>query len=154
MQSWIGSTLIKKIWAFLRGGTSGFYKSELAVLASVIDLLPKPESEILKMQVEAASLIQRHNPGRLVAAYYPKNSNVPVLPYSGYEYCLAKVSYKLNGKVKTTNVVLHNGVFMSFEKNVPQKNDIIQEIKKVSLHPHDYKPVAQEINSVEHANNA
>lgn len=154
MHSWKRSTVIEKILAFLRGGTIGFNKPELLLLNSVINTLPKTESDILNKQIQSVSLVQRHNPGRLVAAYYPKRSNVPVLPYLEYEYCLAKVSYKLNGITRTTNLVLHNGRFMTFERNVPLQNDHIDTIVKVALHPSNYKPVDQEIDSEEHGSNA
>lgn len=145
-----GSAVIEHILAFLRGGTSSFNQPELLILNSVIDSLPEQEAEILNKQIQSVCLVQRNNPGRLVAAYYSKSANIPVLPYSGYEYCLAKVSYKLDGKTKTTNVVLHNGKFMTFERNVPQKNDHIDSIINVALHPNDYKPVTPEIDAEEH----
>lgn len=146
--------MIERVLAFFRGGTVGFNKPELLLLNSVIDVLPKAESDILRKQVQSVSLVQRHNPGRLVAAYYPKRSCVPLLPYPGYEYCLAKVSYRFNGITRTTNVVLHDGKFMTFEREVPRKNDHIDEIVNVSLHPFGYKPVAQEIDAEEHDDNA
>lgn len=142
--------MIKKVVAFLRGGTAGFNKPELVLLNAVIDVLPKPDADILKDQIQLVSLVQRHNPGRLAAAYYPKRARIPELPYLGYEYCLANVSYKLNGSTRTTNLVLHDGRFMTFERNVPLKNDRIDSIVKVDLHPGGYKPVAQEIDSEEH----
>lgn len=146
--------MIERLLAFLRGGTVGFNKPELLILDSVLDVLPKAESDILSKQVGAVSLVQRHNPGKLVAAYYPKRLRVPSLPYSGYEYCLAKVSYRSNGTTKTTNVVLHDGKLMTFERNVPQGNDHIDAIVEVYLHPNGYKPVAQEIDAEEHGGNA
>ncbi|MDI5983801.1 hypothetical protein QLQ85_03280 [Halomonas sp. M4R5S39] len=146
--------MIERVLAFLRGGTIGFNKPELLLLDSVIDALPKAESDILGKQVKSVSIVQRHNPGRLVAAYYPKRSCVPLLPYPGCEYCLAKVSYRFNGTTRITNVVLHDGKFMTFERNVPRKNDRIDAIVKVSLHPSGYKPVAQEIDAEEHGGNA
>jgi len=147
-------TVVKRVLAFLRGGTIGFNKPELLLLGSVIDALPKAESDILGKQVRSVSLVQRNNPGKLVAAYYPKRSCVPLLPYPGYEYCLAKVGYKFNGTTRTTNVVLHDGKFMTFERNVPRKNDRIDAIAKVSLHPSGYKPVDEEIDAEEHGGNA
>lgn len=154
MHPWNRFAVIERVLEFLRGGTIGFNKPELLLLDSVIDALPKAESDILGKQVKLVSIVQRHNPGRLVAAYYPKRSYVPLLPYPGYEYCLAKVSYRLNGATRTTNVVLHDGKFMTFERNVPRKNDRIDAIVKVSLHPSGYKPVAQEIDAEEHGGNA
>lgn len=151
---WNKLAMIERVLAFLRGGTIGFNKLELILLNSVIDALPKAESDILSKQVQSVSLVQRHNPGRLVAAYYPKGSYVPLLSYSGYEYCLAKVSYRCNGTIRTTNVVLHDGKFMTLERNVPRKNDRIDAIVKVSLHSSDYKPVTQEIDAEEHGGNA
>lgn len=151
---WKRLFVIKRLLAFLRGGTTEFNKPELILLDSVIDALPKVESDILRKQVQSVSLVQRHNPGRLVAAYYPKRSHVPLLPYPGYEYCLAKTTYRLNGTTSTTNVVLHDGRFMTLERNVPRKNDRIDAIVKVSLHPSGYRPVAHEIDAEDHSGNA
>ncbi|NEZ02551.1 hypothetical protein G4Y73_00135 [Wenzhouxiangella sp. XN201] len=146
--------MLERVLAFLRGGTIGFNKPELLLLDSVIGALPEEESDVLRKQVQSVSLVQRHDSGRLVAAYYPKRSSVPLLPYPGYEYCLAKVSYRLNETTRTTNVVLHDGKLMTLERNVPRRNERIDEIVNVSPHPGDYKPVAQEIDAEAHGGNA
>lgn len=144
---------LKNMIAFLRGGSSEFNEPEMMLLQATIDSMPKEEAEILAKQIEEVSLIQRPNPGRLVVAYYPKRSNAPQLPYFGYEYCISKVTYKSSGKIKTTNLVLHEGRFMTFERNVPLKKDKIESIIKVVLHPGGYKPVAEEIDAEEHGAN-
>jgi hypothetical protein len=141
------------ISAFLRGGTSHFNNAELMLTTSVLDKLPESDRNILSTQIASISLIQRHHSGRLVVAYYSKNKAVPVLPYSGHEYCLAKVSYKSDYKIKTTNLVLHDGKFMSLERNVPINNKDINSITKVILHPNNYKPIAKEIDVGEHGKN-
>ncbi len=145
---------MKNVIAFLRGGTSSFNEPELLLLHATLDSLPEEEAEILAKQIEAVSLIQRQHPGRLVVAYYPKRSNVPQLPYLGYEYCISKVTYKSAGKRKTTNLVLHDGRFMTFERNVPLRNEKIESIVQVVPHPGGYKPVAEEIDTEEHGANA
>ncbi|GLX76690.1 hypothetical protein tinsulaeT_00300 [Thalassotalea insulae] len=141
--------MLKDIIAFLRGGTSKFFVPEKLVLEAVMQELPQEEALILEEQIKSIFLVQRHNPGKLIAAYYPKKSQVPSLPYHGYEYCLAKVKYEVVGKTKTTDVVLHNGKLMTFERNVPLKNEQIF-VKEVKLHPSSYEPIALEIDASEH----
>jgi len=148
------SALIERLVAFLRGGTVGFNKPELLILNSVIEALPSAEVDILGKQVRSVFLVQRPNKSTLVSAYYPKKLRVPPLPYTGYEYCLAKVSYRSKGTTKRTNVVLHDGKLMTLERNVPQGNDLIDAIKEVTLHPSGVKSVAQEIDADEHGDNA
>lgn len=145
---------LKKVVAFLRGGTSTFNEPEMLLLESTLTELPDRDAQVLSKQIASVSLVQRQHPGRLVVVYYPKNKNVPQLPYGGYEYCLAKVSYAVNGKTKTINLVLHDGRFMTFERNVPLKDDNIVSITKVTLHPDGYEPVAEEIDGEEHDENA
>ncbi|MCC6074346.1 hypothetical protein ACFPTX_13720 [Pseudomonas sp. GCM10022188] len=144
---------LKKVIAFLRGGSSEFNDPEM-LLQATLDSLPKVEAEILAKQIEAVSIVQRQHPGRLVVAYYPKIINVPQLPYLGYEYCISKVTHKSAGKIKTTNLVLHEGRFMTFEGNVPLKEDKIESIVKVVPHPSDYNQVAEKIDTEEHGTNA
>lgn len=146
--------ILKNAFAFLRGGLSKFNDPEILLLESTLNVLPKEEAEILQKQIEAVSVVQRQHPGRLVVAFYPKRKNVPQLPYLEDEYCISKVTYKANSKNKTTNLVLYKGRFMTFERNVPLKGDKIESIVKVILHPHDYKPVAAEIDAEEHGENA
>ncbi len=145
---------LKKVIAFMRGGTSTFNESEMLLLESTLKEFPDQDAQVFLKQIASVSLVQRQHPGRLVAVYYPKNKHVPQLPYGGYEYCLAKVSYRVNGKMKTTNLVLHDGRFMTFERNVPLKSDNIESIAKVLLHPGGYEPVAEEIDGEEHGENA
>ncbi len=147
-------TIVKKISAFLRGGTSTFNETEMLLLKAILNALPEAEAEIFSQQILTVSLVQRPNPRRLVVAYYSNKNKVSQLPYLGYEYCLAKVSYKLNGKTKTTNVVLHDGRLMSLERNVPSKSEEIDSITSVALHPSGYKSVAEEIDLEEHGQNA
>lgn len=125
----------------------------MLLLESALKELPDQEAPVFSKQIASVSLVQRHHPGRLVAAFYPKNKHVPQLPYGGYEYCLAKVSYRVNGKTKTTNLVLHDGRFITFERNVPLKNDNIESITKVVLHPDGYESMAAEIDREEHDEN-
>lgn len=145
---------LKKVIAFLRGGSSEFNEQEMRLLQATVESLPKKEAEILAKQITMVSLVQRQHPGRLVVAYYPKRTNAPQLPYLGYEYCISKVTYNSFGKRKTTDLVLHEGRFMTFERNVPHKEEKIESIVKVVLHPVGYKPVAEEIDAEEHGANA
>lgn len=146
-------TIVKKISAFLRGGTSTFNEKEMLLLKAILNTLPEAEAKIFSQQISTVSLVQRPNPRRLVVAYYSNKNKVSQLPYLGYEYCLAKVTYKFNGQTKTTNVVLHDGRLMSLERNVPSKGEEIDSITSVALHPSGYKSVAEEIDKKEHEQN-
>lgn len=145
---------LRKVIAFLRGGTSTLNEPEMLLLQSTLKELPDQDARVFSKQIASLSLVQRQHPGRLVAVYYPKGKHVPQLPYGGYEYCLAKVSYRVNGETRTTNLVLHDGRFMTFERNVPLKSDNIKSITEVALHPDNYEPVAEEIDAEEHGENA
>ncbi|WP_185232613.1 hypothetical protein [Teredinibacter franksiae] len=145
---------LKKIGALLRGGLSEFNEPEKRLLEVTMNALPKEEAAIFAKQIEAVSLIQHQHPGRLVSAYYSKGINVPQLPFFGYEYCVSKVIYRVNGKNRTASLVLHEGRFMTFEGSVPLKGDKVESIVKVVLHPAGYKPVAEEIDAGEHDKNA
>jgi hypothetical protein len=72
------------------------------------------------------------------------------LPYLGYEYRLAKISYKSGGRSKSTSLVLHDGRFMSFERNVPQRLSDMEEPCSVVLHPKGFRSVAPQIDAQEH----
>lgn len=136
----------------LRGGTQSFNDAEKQILSYALEALPEKEKEILAAQISAVSLVQRQHPGRLVVAFYKKSKNVVQLPYLDYEHCLAKVTYKSHGKSKTTALVLHDGRFVTFERNVPQTTRDIDSLIKVALHPDGYSGVAEEINAEEHPN--
>lgn len=135
--------MIEQIVAFFKGGTSKFFETELFVLNTVIKALPANDAVILKKQIDVVSLVQRPMPGKLITAYYPKKLSVPSLPYSGYEYCIAKLIYRSQDKQRIIHVVLHEGKLMSLEGNVPLKNDCIDEIISVELHPNDYKSIVK-----------
>lgn len=142
--------MLTKMLDFFRGGSRDFNEAEKRLLSLLMDALPADDREVLSRQLESIRLVQRQHPGRLVVAYYKNQQEVPQLPYLGYEYCLAKVSYKSKGSTKETSLVLHNGRFMTFERNVPQTPDDIQSLGEVILHPGNHKGVAEEIDAVEH----
>ena len=138
----------------ISGGSSSFNSGENTILSSVYDALPENEKEIFKEQRESIKLVQRQHPGRLVMAYYRKSANTTVLPYSGYEHCLAEVKYKNNNRTKKTKVVLHEGLLQSLEGAVPKDKIEVNEIVNVTLHPKKYKSEAEVIDAEEHGNNA
>ncbi|GHT87054.1 hypothetical protein AGMMS49960_02390 [Betaproteobacteria bacterium] len=145
-----GYLWLAKISEFIFGGTRGFNEAENRLLSFLMDSLPAQEREILSRQLLSVRLVQRQNPGKIVVAYYKSGSEVPQLPYPGDEYCLANVTYKSGGRTKTTSLVLHNGRFMTFERNVPQSLSEIEALSSVVLHPKGFKSVAQEIDAQEH----
>ena len=146
--------MLKKMFDFfniaLHGGTQSFNDAEIKILSFVLESLPENDKEILAAQIRAVSLVQRQHPGRMVVAYYRKSKNVVQLPYLGYEHCLAKVTYKSSGKAKTTALVLHDGRFMTFERNVPKTISDIESLVRVDLHPDGFSGVAEEIDAEEH----
>jgi len=142
--------VLTKVLDFFRGGSRDFNEAEKRLLSFLMDALPANDREVLSRQLGSIRLVQRQHPGRLVVAYYKKQQAVPQLPYPGYEYCLAKVSYKSKGRTKATSLVLHNGRFMSFERNVPENPSDIESLGKVILHPEGYSGVAEEIDTDEH----
>ena len=136
------------------GGSTKFNSGENVILTAVYNALPENEKEIFEKQRNSVKLVQRQHPRRLIMAYYRKSANITELPYSGYEYCLAEVKYKNNNRTKKTNVVLHNGVLQSLEREVPKEQTEVNEIVSVVLHPKGYKGVAEEINDEEQGENA
>ncbi len=142
--------MLAKISEFFFGGTRGFNEAETRLLSFLMDSLPTQEREILARQLISVRKVQRQNPGQLVAAYYKNGDEIPQLPYPGYEYCLANVTYMSGGRAKTTSLVLHNGRFMTFERNVPQHLSEIETLTSVVLHPKGFKSVAPEIDAQEH----
>jgi hypothetical protein len=142
----------RHLYARARGGTAGFNEAEMSILSFVLARLSEPDRTTLAAQIQAVDLVQRQQPGRLVVAYYRRRERVAVLPYSEYEYCLAKVKYLNRGKARTTSLVLHDGRFMSFERNVPESEEAIESLLSVEFHPGASPSVAKEIDRVEHAN--
>lgn len=146
--------MIRKVLDFLsivfRGGTSHYNEGEMKLLLYALDALPNNEKEIFRAQINGIRLIQRQHPGRLVVSYYRKPKAIPQLPYLGMQHCLVKITYISKGKRKTTSLVLHDGRFMTFERNVPSKAAEIESLVKVLLHPSGYSSVAEEIDSEEH----
>ena len=142
--------MLAKISEFIFGGTRGFNEAETRLISSLIDALPAQDREVLARQLTLIHKVQRSNPGRLVAAYYKRGVDVPQLPYLGYEYCLANVTYRSEGRARTTSLVLHNGRFMTFERNVPKTASEIESVDAVVLHPRGFKSVAPEIDGQEH----
>lgn len=136
---------------FLRGGTSTFSISEKFIIASVENELPASDRAILEEQINSISLVQRQHPGRLVVAYYQKRNKPNILPYSGYEYCLAEVHYKHENKTRKVRLVLHDGRLQSLEGAVPISQKSSFKIKKVCLHPQGFKSIAEKIDAEEHA---
>lgn len=146
-------SVLTKVFDFLRGGSRSFNEAERQILQFTLEALPAKDRETLSKQIAAVTLVQRQHPGRLVVAYYKRNpEKVPLLPYPGVEHCIAKVSYKSNGKTRTTALVLHNGKFMSFERNVPQLPTDIESVVKVALHPEGFASIAEDIEAEEHGN--
>ena len=141
--------MLAKISEFLLGATRGFNEAETRLLSFLMDSLPAQEREILAHQLISVRKIQRPNPGQLVVAYYKSGDEVPRLPYLGYEHCLANITYMSGGRVKTTSLVLHNGRFMTFERNVPQRLSDIETLRSVVLHPKGFESVAPEIDAQE-----
>lgn len=139
-----------KISEFLFGGTRTFNEAETRLLSFLMDSLPVQEREILARQLRSVRKVQRQKPGQLVACYYKSGVEVPRLPYAGYEYCLAKITYMSGGRAKTTSLVLHDGRFMTLERNVPQRLSDIQALGAVVLHPKGFQSVAPEIDAHEH----
>jgi hypothetical protein len=142
--------LLHSIRAAIRGGTPAFNRAEKQLLSHVLGALPEGERHALSAQIDAVSLVQRQHAGRLVVAFYPKSADVVRLPHSGYEHCLANVTYRHKGKRKTTAVVLHDGRLMSLERNVPIAEGDIEPPVAVTLHPRGRSGVASEIDAEEH----
>lgn len=142
--------MLSKISEFLLGGTRGFNEAEKRLLSFLADALPAQDRDILSRQLMAVRKVQRQHPGRLVVAYYKKGGDVPQLPYPGYEHCLANITYKSAGRTKTTSLVLHDGRFMTFERNVPRSLSDIEALGAVVLHPRGFKSVTPEIDAQEH----
>lgn len=142
--------MLTKVIDFFRGGSRDFNEAEKRIFSFVSDALPPTDKATLQQQIISVRLVQRQHPGRLVVAYYKNPQTVEQLPYPGYQHCLAKVSYRSNGKAKTTYIVLHNGRFMTFERDVPQNPSDIDSLIKVVLHPDDFKDVTAEIDAEEH----
>jgi hypothetical protein len=145
---------LRHLYARFRGGTASFNGAEKRILTAVLEQMPEPDRSTLEAQIRVVALVQRQHPGRLVVAYYRHPDRVPPLPYPGYEYCLAKVKFKTGAKARTTALVLHNGRFMSFERNVPRFEDEIESLVGVQMHPGQFRAVADQIDQSEHAGNA
>jgi hypothetical protein len=141
---------LTRVLDFCRGGSRDFNEAEKRLLSLLMDALPADDKVVLARQLASVRLVQRQHPGKLVVAYYNNPPEVPKLPYPGDEYCLAKISYRSNGRTKATSLVLHDGRFMSFERNVPQALADIESVGKVVLHPQADKGVAREIDEEEH----
>jgi hypothetical protein len=141
---------LTRIYEFVFGGTRGFNEAETRLLSFLMDSLPAQERDILARQLMSVRKVQRQNPGRLFVAYYRSGDEVPQLPYLGYEHCMAHVTYKSGGRTKTTSLVLHNGRFMTFERNVPQHPSDIEGLNSVVLHPDGFESVAPKVDAEEH----
>lgn len=141
--------MLKHVWAFLRGGTACLNPAELKLIDALIEALPHDEAKILKAQIAKIDLVQRPQAGRMTIAFYRKNLDVALFKQDGYEYCLAKLRYLSGGKKRVTSIVLHDGKFMSIERNIPLKVKDVTKVIEVILHPDDYKPVAEEIDAEE-----
>ncbi|WP_141758660.1 hypothetical protein [Duganella sp. HH105] len=135
---------------FFRRGTTRFNDAENKILAHLLAALPPVECEILRKQLLSLRLVQRPQPGRISIAYFRAPEDLEPLPYPGYEYCLATVSYKSANKTKTTAIVLHDGRLMTFERNVPRELNEIESLGKVVLHPKKFTTVTDEIDTEEH----
>lgn len=142
--------MLTRILDFFRGGSRDFNAAEKQLLSFLMDALPPEDKGVLSRQLACVRLVQRQHPGRMVVAYYETEQHVAQLPYPAAEHCLAQVSYRSNGRTKTTSLVLHNGRFMSFERNVPQTPSDIESLVKVVLHPKEHKAEAEEIDAEKH----
>ena len=142
--------MLAKISEFLFGGTRGFNDAEARLLSFLMDSLPARDRDILACQLMSVRKVQRQNPGRLVAVYYRNSDEVPQLPYLGYEYCLANITYKSCGRSRTTSIVLHDGRLMTFERHVPTTLSDIETLSSVALHPGGFTTVAPDIDAEEH----
>jgi len=138
------------IYEFFFGGTRGFNDAEAKLLSLLGDALPARDQEVLSQQINLVRKVQRQHQERLVVVYYRKNVALPKLPYPGDAYCLATITYRSEGRAKKTSLVLHDGRFMTFERNVPRKLSEIGEPISVVLHPNRFKSVAPEIDAEEH----
>lgn len=141
---------MQRILEFLFGGTRGFNDAEARLLSSLSDVLPARDRYVFSQQLKLVRKVQRQHQARLVAVYYGKSEAIPTLPYPGYEYCLANITYRTEGRTKTTSLVLHDGRFMTFERNVPRKLSEIEGPISVVLHPKGFKSIAPEIDAAEH----
>lgn len=142
--------ILRSVFIFFRGGTCGFNEAENKILAHFLAALPLEESETVRTQLLSLRLVQRPHPGRLSIAYFRNPNDLLRLPYLGYEYCLASVSYKTNLKTKTTAIVLHDGLLMTLEGNVPREINEIESLGKVVMHPQKFKSVTEELDAEEH----
>jgi hypothetical protein len=142
--------VLGKVLDFFRGGSRDFNEAEKRIISFLSEALSPEDREILSRQLAKIRLVQRTGAGRMVVAYYDERSDFPKLPYLGYEHCLANVSYKSQGKTKTTSLVLHDGHLMSLERNVPQKIADIDSLVKVALHPSGFTSVTKKLEEEEH----
>lgn len=142
--------MLSKILEFVLGGTRGFNEAETRLLDFVMDALPPGDGSVLSRQRSSVRKVQRPHSGQMVVAYYKPGDDVPRLPYPGDEYCLATVTYLSQGRAVQTSLVLHNGRFMTFERNVPESLADVEALISVLLHPMAYKSVASEIDAQEH----
>ena len=142
--------MLANLLEYLFGGTRGFNDAESRLLSFVSESLPPEEQRIWEQQIRSVRKVQRQIPGQLIAVYYQRNAKVPPLPYPGYEHCLATVTYLSRGRARTTSLVLHDGRFMTFERNVPQRLGDIEALQSIVLHPKGFKSVAPEIDGQEH----
>lgn len=146
--------MLKKLWSsllsFLKGGTASFHSGEMFILNAVLQALPSDERLVFAQQIEAISLVQRPQPGRMTIGFYRKPASIRALPYQDYEHCLAEVQYSTQGKVKKTNIMLHRGRLQSIERSIPAKSFLSTAKPRVTLHPIGVKSVAEEIDAEEH----
>jgi len=138
------------IYEFFFGGTRGFNDAEARLLSLLGDALPTQDRDVLSQQIKLVRKVQRQHQERLVVVYYRKHVTIPKLPYPGDQYCLANITYRFEGRAKRTSLVLHDGRFMTFERNVPRRLSEIEEPISVVLHPKRFSSVAPEIDAEEH----
>lgn len=143
--------MLAKISEVLFGGTRGFNQAEQRLLSFLPEALSVQDHAILSAQLKSVRKVQRQQPGKLLAVYYRPGHDVPRLPYSGDEYCLAIIRYRSNVRVRATALVLHDGRFSTLERNVPKSLAEIGALVSVALHPGGFKSITGQIDMEEHA---
>jgi len=144
--------ILRKIVAWLRGGTAALNEVESALVSNVLDELPPEQSQTIRRQMEQINLVQRPQPGRMTIMFHRKP--LPLLENREYEVCLAQVSYKaLAGRKHSTRLMIHSGFLQSIEGRIPSTLEEIQDLT-VSLWPGVKSRTPDAIDRLEHGSEA